>query len=386
MPDPVAMIDARPAPAHAVDGNRLILVPDGARGREAVLALIAGAKTDLRLLYYIFADDGAGTEVRDALIAALRRGVRVRLVIDGFGSSDTPDSFFAPLVAGGGEFCRFNPNWGRRYLLRNHQKMTIADGRAAVIGGFNVEDCYFDPARPDGWRDLGLTIEGDAVQHLTRYFDTLKDWIGRKGGTLFGLQRMLKALTQKEGRLRWIFGGPGPVSPYARQLSADLRRARSLRMIMAYFAPNRRMLRQLRTVAMRGDATVITAGKTDVPLSLLAARATYRHLLRRGVQLAEYQPKRLHAKLILLDEMVYVGSANFDIRSLYINLELMLRIEDAGLAAEAQALFERDLAHSRPIESDAFAREATWWNRLRWGAAYFLFTTVDLLLVRRFAR
>jgi cardiolipin synthase len=146
------------------------------------------------------------------------------------------------------------------------------------------------------------------------------------------------------------------------------------------------MLRVLRGVAARGDAQLITAGKSDVPWAILAARATYRRLLQRGVRIAEYVKRPLHAKLIVADDAVYIGSGNFDIRSLHINLELMLRVDDAAFAGEARALFERDLADSRPVEAAAFAKEASWWNRTRWGAAYTLFTSIDLLLVKRFAR
>ncbi len=374
--------DVPPRQVHEIDGNRLTLLHDGPTGLETLIALIDGAKTDLRVLYYIFFDDPAGRRVLDALVAARRRGVEVRLVIDGFGSHKTPVAFFQPLVEAGGQFCRFNPDFGRRYVLRNHQKMAIADGARAVIGGFNVGIGYFDPECPAGWRDLGLHIEGPAVAHLAAYYDAMHQGI-RGERSVRSLRRMLKRMTQKEGRLRWVFGGPGPVSPYARQVRADLRTASKLSMMMAYFAPNRRMLRQMRTVATRGEARLITAGKTDLLTSQLAARATYRHLMRRGVRIAEYDKCRLHAKLIVVDDAVYIGSGNFDIRSLYINLEVMLRIEDAGVAAEAQALFDADFAASKPVDREAFEREATWWNRTRWAFAYFLFTTVDLLLARR---
>ena len=370
---------------HRIDGSRLTLLKDGPAGLQALLALIAGARQTLDLLYYIFWDNEGGQVVRDALVAAQKRGVAVRLVIDGFGSKKTADGFFAPLRAAGGAVCRFNPDFGRRYILRNHQKMAIADRERAVIGGFNISLGYFDPESPGGWRDLGLLIEGPAVAHLSDYYEELHQRIsGKRKRSILSLRKFLKRMTQKEGRLRWVFGGPGPVSPYARQVRADLRTARSLSMMMGYFAPNRRMARQLRSVSRRGgEARIITAGKTDLLISQNAARATYRHLLKYGVRIAEYQPTRLHAKLIVLDDAVYIGSGNFDIRSLYINLEVMLRIEDAAFAAEARALFDADFARSKVIDKAAFRREATWLNRIRWGFAYFLFTTVDLLLARR---
>lgn len=377
--------DPPQAAVHRIDGNALTLLPDGPHGLDALLALVAGARETLDVLYYIFFDDSAGQKVLAALVAARQRGVAVRLVVDGFGSKRTLPGFFQPLVDAGGQVCRFNPSFGRHYVLRNHQKMTIADKARALIGGFNITENYFDPALPGGWRDLGLLIEGPAVAHLSDYYEELHGRIvGPRRRSILSMRKFLKGMTQKEGKLRWVFGGPGPVSPYTRQVRADLRVAKSLSMMMGYFAPNRRMARVLRGVSRRGgEARLITAGKTDLQVSQNAARATYRHLLKYGVRIAEYAVTRLHAKLIVMDDVTYVGSANFDIRSLYINLEVMLRIDDAALAAEARALFDADFAASNPIDKATFAREATVLNRIRWGFAYFLFTTVDLLLARR---
>jgi cardiolipin synthase len=307
----------------------------------------------------------------------------VSLAVDGFGSGGTGADFFQPIVHAGGRFCRFHPRWGRRYLLRNHQKMTVVDGRVAIIGGFNIADPYFDPDRRDSWRDLGVRIEGPAVEHLAVYYDRLFDWVTAKRSTLRSLRRILATLTQTHGPVRWIFGGPSRrISPYARQLRADMIRASRLSMMMAYFTPNQRWLRILGRIARRGETTLITAGKTDVPLSRLAAWATYGSLLRRGVRIFEYRPRALHAKLIVLDDIVYLGSGNFDMRSLYLNLEVMLRIEDARFADRVRELFARELARSQPIKPALYGRTATWLNRLRWRLSYWLFVSADFAMSR----
>lgn len=366
-----------------VAGNRLVLLPDGPQARPALLELIAGARTDIRMLFYIFKPDVIGTEVRDALLAATGRGVTVRLAVDDFGSGGTAAEFFQPLLDAGGGFCRFHPRWGRRYLLRNHQKMIIVDGQAAIIGGFNIADPYFDPDRADSWRDLGVRIEGPAVEHLATYYDRLFDWITAKRSTLRSLRRILATLSQTDGPVRWIFGGPSRrISPYAYQLRADMLQVTRLNMMMAYFAPNRRWLRLLGRIARRGETTLITAGKTDVAMSRLAAWATYGSLLKRGVRIFEYRPRALHAKLIILDDIVYIGSGNFDMRSLYLNLEVMLRIDDTAFADRARELFTRELARSQPIKPALYARAATWLNRLRWRLSYWLFVTADFAMSR----
>jgi cardiolipin synthase len=165
------MTDAKDQPRPAAEtfdvaGDRLTLLTDGPARLEALVALIDAAQSSLRLLYYIYSGDESGTRVRDALLAAIRRGVTVSLIVDGFGSDATPE-FFAPLEQAGASVCRFQPRWGRRYLLRNHQKMALADGEGAgtrvIVGGFNVSDDYFGRTADQAWRDLGLLVEGPAA-------------------------------------------------------------------------------------------------------------------------------------------------------------------------------------------------------------------------------
>lgn len=374
--------------ATQVAGHDLRLLLDGAQGRSALLQLIAGATTSLRLFYYQFAADRIGTEVRDALIAACGRGARVHLAVDGFGSSDAPDSFFQPLINAGARFCRFHPRWGRNYVLRNHQKLAIADGRTAMIGGFNIADPYFDPARTDSWRDLGLIVSGEAVAQLALYFDRLFAWIIRDRISLFSLRRLIPVVTaDADQRVRWVFGGPSRrLSPYARRVQSDFRSGRQLDMMMAYFAPNRRFIALIGDIAERGAARLINAGKTDVALSRAAAWSTYGRLLRQGTQIAEFQPAALHAKLIIIDNITYMGSGNFDIRSLYLNLEVMLRIDDADFAARMRSLFDREWQQSDPIKLAVYNRLASRWNRFRWRFAYWIFATVDFATTRRLTR
>ena len=380
-----------PLPTGTVEpvaGHQLRLLLDGQQGRNALFHLIAGATTSLRLFYYLFEADRIGTEVRDALITACGRGVRVHLAVDGFGSSDTPDSFFESLVSAGARFCRFHPRWGRNYVLRNHQKLAIADGHSAMVGGFNIADPYFDPDRTDSWRDLGLVVSGEAVAQLAMYFDRLFAWIIRDRISLFSLRRLIPAVpAHADQRVRWVFGGPSRrLSPYARQVQSDFRSGSRLDMMMAYFAPNRRFIALIGDIATRGAARLINAGKTDVALSRAAAWSTYGRLLRQGTQIAEFQPAALHAKLIIIDNITYMGSGNFDIRSLHLNLEVMLRIDDAAFAAQMRTLFDREWQQSDLINPAVYKRLASWWNRFRWRFAYWIFATVDFATTRRLTR
>ncbi|HEV2567278.1 phosphatidylserine/phosphatidylglycerophosphate/cardiolipin synthase family protein [Sphingomonas sp.] len=364
-----------------VEGNRLSLLIEADERLFGLLSLIDGAERTLRLLYYTFADDRTGQRVRNALIDACARGVAVSLIIDGFGS-DADEAFLQPLRDAGADICRFLPRWGRRYLLRNHQKLALADEQRLIVGGFNIADGYF--AENEGWRDLGLLVEGPAAGRLTGYVDALLAWTKRPRSRMRELRRALSRWSEPEGRVRWLMGGPTRrLSPWARTVRHDMRRARLVHLIAAYFAPSPAMLRRLDRVGKRGDAQVITAAHSDNTTTIAAARFTYPGLLRKGVRIFEYQPAKLHTKLFIIDDAVHIGSANFDMRSLFLNMELMLRVEDKAFAEELRTLF----AHEREQSREVTLKEMTGWGsgvaRARHALAYFLVSVVDFTVSRR---
>ena len=367
-----------------VGANRLTLFLDGDERRDALLALIDGAERELRLLYYIYSADAVGTQVRDALVAACARGVSVALLIDGFGSQDTPADFFEPLRAAGGSVCRFLPRFGRRYLLRNHQKLALADGARVLIGGFNIDDSYFASVADQGWRDIGLLVEGPAADHLTGYFDMVLGWARDPKAKMRALTRGIDRWSEREGELRWLFGGPTKrLSPWARALRRDISTGARLDMIAAYFAPNPGMLRRIRRMARRGTVRIVTASKSDNTMTIAAARNCYVRLLRRGARMFEYQPTRLHTKVFVIDDVAYLGSANCDMRSLYINCEIMLRIEDAALARRLRRYVDAEAAESREASEDLIRRRSNSWTRIKWAIAYFIVAAVDYSVTRR---
>ena len=316
-----------------IAGNRLTLLPDGPERLEALIDLIDGASESLRLLYYIWCDDPVGRRVLDALVRAQQRGVEVSLLIDDFGASGAPAGFFQPLIDAGARFCRFVPRWGRRYLLRNHQKLALADGARTIIGGFNISADYFGRVEDGAWRDLGLMVEGPSVACLTGYFEAVFHWAEDDDESIRKLRRMLSRYSTRDGALYWLFGGPTRrLSPWARSLKGDMMVATRLDILVAYFAPSLSMLRRIFGVARRGRARVITPAITDHQWTINSSRFFYGRMLKRGVEVYEYQATKLHSKLIVLDNVVHIGSANFDLRSLYLNLEMMLRIDDADFA------------------------------------------------------
>ena len=366
-----------------VEGNRLTLLPDGPERLEALIALIDGAERTLRLLYYMFLSDASGERVRDALLKAAERGVKVSLLVDGFGSDAAKASFFQPLVDSQVRFCRFSAKWGRRYLLRNHQKLALADERRVIIGGFNVSDDYFGTIESGAWRDLGLRVEGDSVLGLVHYFDTLFEWTFRPGGRIRELRRVLQQSSITQGKLHWLFGGPTRrLSPWARAVRRDMRRAQRLDLIAAYFAPSLGMLRRIAGIARRGKARVITAAKSDNTSTIAAARSTYWWLLKRRVEIYEYQPTKLHSKLFVVDDVVHIGSANFDMRSLFLNLEMMLRVDDKAFADAMRRFVDGEVANSEPITREKHNAQRSLLNRLHWGFGYFILAVADYRISR----
>ncbi|MDQ2877584.1 MAG: phosphatidylserine/phosphatidylglycerophosphate/cardiolipin synthase family protein [Pseudomonadota bacterium] len=371
-------------PSFTVDGNMLTMLDTGPRRLAALLALIAEAKQSLRMIYYIYVDDEAGAKVRQALIEAANRGVTVSLIVDGMGSElATQHGFFDPLRDAGAQVCRFSPRWGRRYLLRNHQKLALADEARAIIGGFNVQDSYFGTPADQAWRDLGLLVEGPAAQHITGYFDALSAWARQAHPPMRTLRRALSRWSEPKGKARWLLGGPTRrLSPWARAVKRDMEQADRVDLIAGYFAPNPGMLRRLDRIGLRGTARIVLPSKNDHPGAILASRFTYAGLLRKRVEIYEYLPTKLHTKLFVIGDVVYIGSANYDIRSLFLNLEMMLRIEDTAFAAHARRYIEGEIAQSERITAALYKARTGWWTRTRQAAAFFLLTVLDLNLTR----
>jgi cardiolipin synthase A/B len=377
------VITSAPSATAVVGGNRIEVIESGEGRLRAILDLIDGAKESLRFLFYMFNADWAGVLVRDALVAAARRGVDVKLLIDGFGSSAQP-RFFAELDESGGSFCVFNPAYGRRYLMRNHQKLAIADGRKAITGGANIDDSYMTDEGPRHWRDLFVSIEGPSVACASDYFDALYRWSTRKDAKLRSLRRLVGHHSQWRGPVQWKFSGPLSMkNSWWRSIGRDVKHSTNLDMIFAYFAPPGAMLRRIGQLGRLGRARIITAAKSDNNSTIAAARHSYSRLLRRHVQMYEYQPAKLHTKFAVVDDVVYVGSANLDYRSLYINLEVMLRVRDAAFATQMRGYFERELAESKWITPELHRRRANPWRRLKWALSHFLVNIMDYTVTRR---
>ncbi|MFM6853024.1 MAG: phospholipase D-like domain-containing protein [Sphingopyxis sp.] len=397
-PAPAALPNPNPAPAAAaaaalfasfsatVGEMRLDVIPSGPERLDRMLALIAGARRSVRLLTYIFANDAAGAQVLAALCAAAARGVRVAVLVDSFGSAATADGFFMPLRAAGGQARWFGTRWTPQYLIRNHQKLLVVDEDVVMAGGFNIAAPYFAAAGdPAGWQDIGITITGPRTADMVAWFDQLAAWMDAPRPRFRDLRRAVAGWVPAAGPVQWLIGGPTPrLSPWARALRADIAAGRDMALSTAYFSPNTGVMRRIGRMARRGgNVSLVLPAHSDNAATIGASRLLYAYLLKRGAAVFEFEPARLHNKLIVIDSTVLIGSANLDMRSLYVNMELMLRVEDAAFADQCRALIRAQQAVSTPITPARHRQRATWINRLRWAAAWLIVGMVDYSVTRR---
>ena len=361
------------------DGSAFRWLPTGAVGFEAMLSAIAEATRGIQFEMYIFAPGPLGERFREALVAARLRGVRVQVLLDAFGSMGLPSNFWNPLIQLGGELRWFNAfRAAERYGRRNHRKLLVVDSERAIVGGFNIGEEYNGDGVSSGWRDLGLEIRGPLAAALEESFAELFAKVAAPPRVFPSFREPPE--TAVHGR-HWtlLLSEPGRGhGAFKRALLHDLTRARCVQIICAYFVPTWGLRRALMRVARRGGRVqLILAGRSDLEATRLASHSLYAKLLRAGVEIYEYQPQILHAKLVLIDHVVYAGSANLDARSLNINHELMIRIADNTTAANARAIFEGDLAHCRAIEAKQWRASRNLFTRLLEKAAYFLVARID---------
>lgn len=369
---------------ESLEGAKVQWLRNGQAAFVAIEQAIRSATHSVCLESYIYKNDAIGRRIRDALIEAAGEGVEVQVMVDAWGSQDLSEEFWWSLVRAGGEFRWFNPLKFSRFAIRNHRKLLVCDNRTAIVGGFNIAQEYWGDGVHTGWLDLGVMFEGPMVRDLRLSFDQLFQLSDFRHQRFARWKRSkdLARLMKAEGDV--LLNAPGfGRRPIKRALYRDLDAADDVRIISAYFLPPWRIRRSLQRIVRRGGRVqLILAGKTDVPISQAATRSLYTSLLRSGVEIYEYQPQILHAKLYLLNGHAYVGSSNLDKRSLSINYELLVRLSDPDTVQEGQRLFEHFLTSSERIIWQRWKESRSWWTRLQEKLAYFFLVHLDPYLAR----
>ncbi len=300
--------------AERTEGRQVRLLDGGREAYPAMLDAIAAARREVFLEVYQLSADGIGARFVAALSAAARRGVRVEVIIDGFGSAPGASEVAATLAAAGCEV----RIWGRLLLLlagrlrRNHRKILAVDGEVAFVGGLNIADAYGLPEPPPGeapWADLALELRGAPAAWL-------QDRARRERGR------------SPPGPVRVWLSGIGGGRRLRRRYLKAIGRARSRILVAhAYFLPDRHLVRSIAAAARRGvSVRLVLAGRSDVALATPATRRLHRRLLRAGVEIAEWKRSVLHAKAAAVDGRRFlVGSFNLDPFSLA-NLETLAEV------------------------------------------------------------
>jgi len=362
-------------------GNRIALLETGAQYFPALLAAIEAAACEIHLETYIYADDPTGRQVTAALVAAARRGIAVRVLVDGFGAREFPEGLGRQLADAGVEVqiyrAELAPFKLRRHRLRRlHRKLVAIDGRVAFVGGINIIDDNDTPHLGPRF-DYAVRIEGPLVAPIRAAMGHL--W------RLIGWARFRRRPP------------PPPLSPCRQDDAVDavaaafvirdnLRHRRDIEdaylsaidaargeifIAMAYFLPGRRFRKALIAAARRGVAVrLLLQGQVEYALLHYATQALYGSLIAEGIRIVEYRSGFLHAKVAVIDDdWATVGSSNIDPYSLLLAREANVVVRDAGFAAQLRGSLERAAAEDAlEITPAELKRSSLLARTLRWAA------------------
>jgi cardiolipin synthase len=356
-------------------GNRFELLVDGRQFFPSMLEAIERARSCILLEIYLFESGAVATRFIDAFLRAAGRGVAVRVLLDDFGAFALGARDRERLVDGGAEVVFYNPIEYRKLLhnmFRDHRKLLIVDGEVAFVSGAGIADQFDSPRTPAlSWRETALRVEGPVLADWQALF--LRVW-NRHAPALLALPEPQVRGAEDGLPGRVVTTSALVVQDIKRSLYNRVRRARRRVWIAtAYFVPSRKVRRALRAAAASGvDVRLLLPGPhTDHPAVRHAGRRFYGKLLRHGVRIFEYQPRFLHAKTILCDDWISIGSSNLDRWNLRWNLEANQEVWDAALAAQVGAMFERDFAEAIECRYDEWRRRPwharareRWWGRV----------------------
>jgi len=354
---------SRAAGAPLVEGNAVRVLKDAAENYPAWLKAIEAAERHVHFENYIVTDDEIGALFADALLAAARNGVRVRVIYDWLGClTKASAAYWKRLRDGGVEVRCYNPprfDSPLAWVSRDHRKMLAVDGRVGFVTGLCVGKPWVgDPAKGiEPWRDTGVEIRGPAVADVEQAFAQTWAMCGpplpeedlpaasalHPAGDV-GV-RIIATVPSTAGMLRLD------------QMLAAVARKR-VWITDAYFAGVTVHVQALRAAAKAGvDVRLLLPDSSDIPLVQQVSRAGYRTLLEAGVRIFEWNGSMLHAKTAVVDgRWSRIGSTNLNVSSWIANCELDALIEDERIGAEMEELYLRDLDYSTEIVLEDWPR------------------------------
>jgi cardiolipin synthase A/B len=344
--------------APPTQGNALRLLETGEQAFAEILRLVAGAERTVAVSTLILANDETGRAIAAALAERARHGVEVRLLVDALFKFRASRGLLRELTRAGVKVAWFMPIWGlpwrRSANLRLHRKVVLVDGQVAVVGGMNLAREYMGPSPlPGRWRDLSLTLAGPAVRDIADVFAS--DWQFARGAADALPPLSESAAPASRGASVQVVGsGPDVESDriYDALLSSIFTARRRIWISTPYFVPDEALQRALVLAVRRGvDVQVVVPRRSNHFTADLAGASYLRSLLAEGGSVRCYAPEMLHAKLVLIDDdPAILGSANLDMRSLFLDYELALVVSSPAVTGELDAWFRSLLPACRDLE------------------------------------
>ena len=344
-------------------GKVVAILECGDQAYPQMLAAIDSAKSHIRLSTYIFRTDEVGMQFIGALARAHRRGVRMRVLIDGFGGGFLRSSAYHHLRKQGVPVFRFLHStlpWKMPFLnLRLHKKSLIVDGKSAFVGGLNIGAENVIAKQPKApVRDIHFRVEGTIVRQIEQEFDD--DWGFTTGEEAMGTGPARQEPAGRGSAARTIVAGPDQeVDQLVLVLLSAINLARrSIRVATPYFLPDEQLITALQLAVLRGvDVHLVLPSHNNHRLVAWAAQTHIRPLLQSGCHLWRSAPPFDHSKLMTIDDSwSLIGSANWDMRSLRLNFELTVEFYDAALAAKLAGMI--DSRRVQPITLEEIDRRA----------------------------
>ena len=345
-----------------VGGNHVQILNNGDEIFPAMVEAIRSAKVTVNLESYIFKNDRAGEIIAQPLMDAARRGVEVRVLVDGTGSK-----FAGPILdrmrQAGVKAFKYHPirPWSLYKIgHRTHRKILVVDGIVSFTGGFCIAEKWLGDARnPKEWRDMMVEATGPVSAQMQAIFS--EDWTYTTGEILAGDKFYPAIPPAGDVAAQAIKVSRGDSSSLAAMLYfVAIQSARkSIHIQNAYFVPSRQIRRALIDAARRGvEVRIMVPGShIDEPLVRMASRRHYGELLQAGVRIFEYNRTMMHQKDAVIDGLFStIGSINFDARSIRENAEESLAFYDRGFGARLEATFAADEKYCREITYESWRR------------------------------
>jgi cardiolipin synthase len=347
-------------------GNRITLLRSGAEYFPALERAIDGAAREVWLEAYLFADDPSGRRIAQALVRAAERGVKVRLLVDGWGAKYyLTESLERLLRDSGVELLKYRPEvaaWQFRShrLRRLHRKLCHVDGRLAFVGGINIIDDMNTPGSKPPRADFAVSIEGPLLPAIAQTMQRVRALVelvqfGSSDLELFPDAARGVRVGQQTARFV-IRDNLRHRRDIEHAYLAAIRTARrEIIIASSYFFPGIRFRRELMEAVQRGvSVTLLLQAKVEYVLLHFASRALYGQLLQAGVVIQEYHRSMLHAKVAVMDDRwATVGSSNIDPYSLLMAREANIIVRDRGFTAELKVALTEMIEHgARPVAAE----------------------------------